>query len=352
MKKGLILGFIFLIFSVLLPSVYAKSQKDGIKVSNKYFSFTLPYEAKGTFIAVKKDKEIFIYEKASKKAGYGGFAFGIKAFKNPADHAMMPNGLKIGELTDKKGIIYDMVLIRPTDVQFDYTKGGGVKEYNLLYNFAEKAEPQGVCGSVYNKNQGMKGEDLYKDILKKHVTAIKEKWDSTKLEKEGMSYMYNVLSKTNENVLDKIGFIYYDSNGDGIDELFIGEITKGDWKGVIYDIYTMVDRKPAHVISGGTRNRYFACDDSFLCYDYSSGAKESGTLVYTLEENSIQLFPQVGFKYDAYENEKKPWFVSYNFWENKWENVTEQTFRERKSVFERYKRFDFVPLRKLDWIFD
>jgi hypothetical protein len=193
----------------------------------------------------------------------------------------------------------------------------------------------------------MKGEDLYKDVLKKHITAIKEKWDSVKLEDENMSYMYNVLQKNDsEKPLNRIGYIFYDVNADGIDELLVGEIIDGDWKGVIYDIYTIVNRSPKHVISGGSRNRYYVCDRTFICNEYSSGAMESGMRVYNLTENSTELFPQVSFKYDGYTNPEKPWFLSYGSEADadKWENVSEETFKERKSIFDTYERFDFIPL--------
>ena len=88
--------------------------------------------------------------------------------------------------------------------------------------------------------------------------------------------------------------------------------------------------------------------NSFICNEYSSGAKESGVRVYNLVENSTELYPQVSFKYDGYTNSKKPWFLSYG-WENehdKWENVSEDKFNERKKVFDEYKRFDFKPLNE------
>jgi hypothetical protein len=188
-------------------------------------------------------------------------------------------------------------------------------------------------------------------VLKKHITAVKEKWDSEKLETEGMSYMYNIISQTNENPLDKIGYVYYDTNFDGIDELLIGEIADGEWKGVIYDIYTMVNRKPKHVVSGGTRDRYYVCNDAFICNDYSSGAMESGTRIYILVENSTELFPQVCFKYDGYTNPDKPWFLSYgsDLNNDKWENVSEEFFNLRKKNFKVYKRFDFIPLSSVKY---
>ena len=332
--------FILIIISLFALKVYASENltpKDTI-IKSRLFSITVPEDLSG-FYEIKKEKnKISIYHKDSKKAGFGGFAFGIKAYKNPADHAVLPGSRKIGELTDKKGNLYDMVLKHPTDVQYDYTKSTQPPEiFKKLYDLGENVNIQGIKGASYHKNQGMKGKELYQKILEKHLTAINEKWDSSKLEKENMSPMYNIIPK------DKIGYIYYDVNVDGIEELLIGEITDGAWKGIIYDIYTMVNRKPKHVISGWDRNRYYVCDDSFICNEYSSGAMESGLSVYNLVENSTELYPQVSFKYDGYENKENPYFLSYS--DGKWENVSEEKFNERKEIFLKYERFNFEPLK-------
>lgn len=336
-------------FSIFKPA--DKNLTKDTTVKNKLFSITLPEELRGFYETKIEKNKISVYDKKSKKAGFGGFAFGIKAYKNPSDHAVLPGSRKLGELTDKRGNLYDIVLKHPTDVQYDYTQGPNPPEsFKLLYEVGDAINIQGIKGATYFKNQGTKGEALYKDILKKHITAINEKWDSTKLEKENMSYMYNVMSVDNkQNLLDRIGYTYYDINDDGIEELLIGEIADGNWKGVIYDMYTMVDRMPKHVISGGSRDRYYACDDVFVCREYSSGANESGTIVYILVENSTELFPQVSFKYDGYKNPKKPWFLSYgaSINDDEYENVTEETYEERKSTFDKYERFNFTPLSKV-----
>ena len=348
MRKFILLFIVYLITGAITytnasvnESVYIHTDKGLSKdtiIKNRLFSITVSGKLKGFYEAKKEKDKISVYHTESKKAGFGGFVFGIKAYKNPSDYASLPGGRKIGELVNKKGQIYDMVLKYPTDVQYDYTKGVNPPEtFKRLYDLGEWINIQGVNGAVYYKKQGTKGKELYKDILQKHITAINEKWDSIKLEKENLSYMYNIIPK------EKIGYAYYDVNADGIDELLVGEIGDGAWKGVIYDIYTMVDRKPQHVISGGNRNRYYVCDDAFVCNEYSSGALESGVRVYNLVENSTELYPQVSFKYDGYANPKKPYFISYS--DDKWENVTEQYFNERKKVFEKYERFNFIPLK-------
>ena len=350
MKKWLFSGILITVLTVTSTvCAYAKSSNTDsyTMVKNKLFAVAIPKDLKGQYKTRIKKDTISFFHKESEKAGFGGFAFAIRAYKNPADHAVLPGSRKIGELTDKKGILYDIVLKHPTDVQYDYTKSTEAPDtFKTLYKLGDVADVRSVKGTKYHKAQGTKGEYLYKDTLKKHIELINKNLDSNQLENENISYMYNVLAQGNKNVLDKVGYTYYDLNADGIDELIIGEIADGDWKGVIYDIYTMVNRKPKHVISGGARNRYYACDGTFICNEYSSGAGESGLRTYILIENSTELFPQVSFKYDSYTNKEKPWFISYGSDINKdeWESMDEKDFKERKSVFERYERFDYTPL--------
>ena len=122
MKKLSIIAAVFIFFTAT-SYVYAKTDSPKpLKVKNRYFEITMPETVRGLYEDnIQKDR-ICIYDKASKKAGFGGFAFGIKVYKSPADHAVLPGSRKIGELTDKRGNLYDVVLKHPTDVQYDYTK--------------------------------------------------------------------------------------------------------------------------------------------------------------------------------------------------------------------------------------
>ena len=352
MRKILISGIILFLFCVIISPVYAGlsdvfrlKKHETINISNSFFSFYVPEKLTGLYEVKKTKFGIYMYDKPSKKAGFGGFAFGIQLFEKPSDHAMMPGSKKVGEFEDKKGVIYDVVLHHPTDVQYDYVNQKSAS-YDVLYDYADvvvkNIKPKNNCKYYYQR--GAKGKGLYNNILEKHLTAIKEKWDSIRLEKEDMSYMYNVIALSGKSAAEKIGYTYFDINGDGIEELLIGEIADGDWKGIVYDLYTMVNRKPVHVISGGSRDRYYVCDGYFICNEYSGGAYESGMLVYILTENSTELFPQVGFKYDGYTNKENPWFISYDFANDKWQEVDEDFYNQRKSTFDKYERFDYIPL--------
>lgn len=323
------------------PSGSTKTQDSGL--TNDLFAITLPDELAGMYETDIGDDYISVFHKASKEADYGGFVFEISAKEDPS---YFESGLsaKVGELTAKDGTIYDIALTYPSDVQYDYTSEEAEKSYAKLYASAEAAARTlvGVNGAVYAYGAGMKGEELYEGILQKYVEAVKEGWDPERLEEEDMSHVYYFLRGEGDEER-RAGYCFYDVNGDGVEELLIGEIAQGGWKGVIYDIYTMVDRAPAHVVSGWERNRYYVANSHFIINEGSSSAFESFSVVYDLMPNSTELCPQMGFKFDAYENEAQPWFISYDVEGDVWENVDEATWQEHKERFE-IKRLDYAPL--------
>ena len=319
------------------------------RITNKLFSFVMPEELAGTYnVEISaEDDSVWLIDRASAEADFGGRAFGIYYAKDPGQYGMMPGGVKAGELTAADGTVYDILFARPTDVQYDYSQGEEPEAYRKLYEAGDTViqNLEALDGGTYVYGGGTKGEDLYADELAKHVQAIEEGWDSAKLEEEDMSVMYNLMKMGGDDVLERTGYAYYDVNGDGIEELLIGEIAEGDWKGIIYDMYTMVDRSPAHVFSGWDRNRYFALP-YLICNEASAGAGESYWNIYDLPVNQAELFPQLSFKTDEYENPDQPWFVSYGG-EEEWENLTEEEWNLRMDNFRDYVRFDYTPLSTL-----
>lgn len=319
---------------------------DSAVEANDLFSLSLPEALAGTYEVERDETGIRVYDKASREADAGGYAFGVLACADPSEYGFT-NNKKVGELTAADGKLYDIVLDHPSDVQYDFTQGGVPEAYKRLYDAGEKIvqDMQGVNGSVYTYGAGTKGADLYGDVLRSLTTAVAEKWEPDQLEKAGFSMMYYSIAASDG--AGRIGYAYRDINLDGIDELLIGEIAEGDWKGIIYDVYTIADRKPVHVVSGWDRSRYFLSSEGVdLINEGSNSAFESIWTVYSLEHNSAELYPQIAYKLDAVKNEKQPWFIAYgsNFTEDAWENVTEEEWKQSKSNFEEYDRFDYTPL--------
>ena len=319
LKKLILIGVLICCFCL------KASADNGIVISNNYFSFIMPNDTKGIYTVEKIGNGIYINEKVSKKAGLIGFAFGLKIYQNPGDYVGFDGYKKIGELTDKKGVIYDMVLVRPTDVVL--SEGEAVqKNFDKLYAVGDNVEIKGINGSKYVKDKGMKGEDLYGEVLKKYKKAFTEKWTAKQYKDAGMGDVFPALNQS------KIGYAYYDVNSDGIDELIIGEINNGKKKGSFYDIYTMVNRNPKIVLKGSDVKQYFVCNDNFLCVDETlKGKKQNNLSVYGLNKNSTKTYQQAIFNYDL---DKR--------------DMSKKEFNERKSVYSsNYKKFSFIPFSEL-----
>ncbi len=327
-------------------TIYGEGVTTNIETGNKIFEITMPTELEGAYDIKSYENGYAVYDKEAEDAGFGGYAFSVYAYEEPSDYA---GGMdeKVGEIRDGDKTLYDIVIEYPSDVQYDYQKYEDEmpETYEKLYKGAgdivKTLDP--IVEGDFEWGAGCDGEDLYSDILKKHVTAMEEKWDSDRLEKEGMSPEYNSVTVAyGSDALEKVGYAYMDLNLDGVDELMIGEIAEGDLKGTIYDIYTIVDREPAHVVSGSARDRYYALEGGMICNEYSGGADLSGWQDYDIEPNTVNLLPQLGIKMDGYEDADKPWFVRYGS-DEEWNSIDEKEFDEYQSRNE-YIRLDFIPL--------
>lgn len=323
-------------------------------LSNEIFKIDVPSKFDGLYNTKVNDHSIDFYDKESMDAGNPGWVFGVQAFEGSDSWAGGPVE-KFGELKLNNGKVYDIVISYPTESQYGFSDDGTIKEmpnkYKTLYDgrFEIAEAVSGNGGEKVEKGAGAKGENIYQNVLDKHLKAIKESWDAEKLEKEKISTMYIVV-KEGGDVMTTVGYAYKDINIDGIDELLIGEISN-DGKGMIYDIYTVVDKKPTHVISGWDRNRYYVLDGGLVRNEYSNGANESGVNIYNLTSNSTELFLQVAYKYDGYTDEKKPWFKSYNTGKddkNDWESIEESEYNELDERFGKISKIDYKAFSTLN----
>lgn len=314
-------------------------------LSTAMFKVDMPAKFDGLYETKVKDNGIDFYDKECMSQGNPGWVFGVYVYDDPSEWAGGPIE-KVGELKLSDGKTYDVVIVYPTETQFGLDRPMPEKYKNLYEARFDIAKTvSGLNGEKVAAGEGAKGEKLYKSELENLITAIKEKWDSDKLESENLSTMYVTMDDGNGDVLDKVGYAYKDLNIDGIEELVIGE-TDGNSDGVIYDIFTMVDRKPKHVVSGWDRNRYYSYEGGMIVNEYSNGADESGVDVYTLTTNSTELFPQVSYKYDGYTDENNPWYIAYDKKGDDWDykSVSEQQYNELDNRFSKHEKIDFKAL--------
>ena len=319
-------------------------------LSTELITVNMPEEFKGKFYAVVDKDQISFYDKATVDEGFPGYVFSIVTSD---DNGIYVGGMftKEGEVISSDGKFYNVSVGHASEVQWDYTKSEEMPEsYAALENGIDTImqSVEGTGDSTFMYKAGTKGEDLYQYQLSRYITAMEEGWDANKLEEEGMSpEFYSLAQAEGEGALDKIGYAYMDISNDGIDELLIGEISDGDEYGIIYDIYTIVDRQAKLVASGSARDRYYALAYGGLANEYSGGAAESGVKVFELNPNSTELLPQYHLKYDAYTDEENPWFISYSS-DEEFEPMTEDEYNERLNMMlEQYVKLDYKPLSDL-----
>ncbi|SFC48921.1 hypothetical protein [Butyrivibrio sp. YAB3001] len=313
-------------------------------ISTDLITVTIPDELKGTTYANIVDDRIEIYDKAVVDSGFPGFVFSIGV---SPDCTVYAGGMyvKQGEIFASDGKIYNVGKGYASEIQWDYNEPDMPESYKKIYDSSDSiiANIQGVGQNMFSYKAGTKGEDLYFTVLDKYVTAINEGWDASKLEEEGMSPEIAVIVSNSDKPFENIGYAYVDINTDGIDDLFIGDISGGELDGAVYDIYTMVERVATHVVSGTARNRYYGYANYAILNEYSGGAAENGYIISTLTPNDTELFCQVAYKYDANENAESPWFTAYN--DMKWEAMTEDDFNAAMDrVKEGKMTLEYTPL--------
>lgn len=313
---------------------------DGIEVSNGIFKLTMPAEFDGKFVSETTDDTISIYHKESYDDEFGGLVFTVWAQQMPSDP---PNSFytKFGEMKRNNGIEYSMKIAYPTDVQWNYEKYEDVPEdYKKMFDAADSIiKTITAIDGTFEYGAGTKGDEIFGDVLNTYITSVDEGWDANKYEENDMSP--EIFAMASEGGLDSIGYAFVDINADGIEDLVIGDLRDNELKGAIYDIWTVVDGKPAHVVSGSPRDYYALSSSVFIVNHASGGANSSEFNAYIVEPNTKELFQQYSLKYDAYENEKEPYFVSYD--DDNWESITEDDYNERLNRLAA-DDIDFKPL--------
>ncbi|MCR4740538.1 MAG: hypothetical protein K5886_09825 [Lachnospiraceae bacterium] len=318
---------------------------EGYRYANDLFEIEIPESVADIIkVDVTEDRmDIFVREWFDK--GFGGHILSVWAVSLPREYAGGPY-VKIGELTGDNGDQYDMVRGYATEIQWDYELPDIPEDIKTAEDAADDilASITGADGFTYEEGAGIMGEDLYKDVLSEYAQTLGNLTEDSMFENADISEeLYVAAMNAEDDPLEEIGYAYQDINSDGIDELFIGVFGEGEFKGVVYDIYTMVDREPAFVINGTARNRYFDYGDNFICNIWSAGAGESGFDIYNLEPNSTDMVLQYGYKYDSYDDEENPWMLTYDG--EGYQTVPEDEYETAYDEMDNScVRFDYMPL--------
>ena len=185
---------------------------------------------------------------------------------------------------------------------------------------------------------GQEADGMYAEyyvLIDKISNGIENGFSENEIDELGISPLFGL----NMDFAD-FGYNMMDIDGNGIDELIIGENGSGAWDGVIYNMYTLVDGQIVRVIYGWDRNRYYLCDNGLIANEGSNGASSSMYIFYSYSGAELEL--QEAVIYDGYKDAENPWFYSTESEDvNQASNITEDEAREIIGSYN-YERIDFT----------
>lgn len=175
----------------------------------------------------------------------------------------------------------------------------------------------------------------YYELIDKISNGIENGFSENEIDELGISPLFGL----NMDFAD-FGYGMMDIDGNGIDELIIGENGSGAWDRVIYNIYTIVDGQMVRVICGWDRNRYYLCDNGLIANEGSNGASSSMYTFYSYSGAELEL--QEAVIYDGYKDAENPWFYSTESEDvNQASNITGDEAGEIIGSYN-YEKIDFT----------
>ena len=112
------------------------------------------------------------------------------------------------------------------------------------------------------------------------------------------------------------GYMTKDLNGDGVDELILGQYAvspdfkDSDWDGAIYDVYTIENGKMVQIVDGWARNVFHLLEDGTFENIGSGGAAYTAYSYYEVAGNELKLKESIFTDYIDDAQTETGWFRS------------------------------------------
>ena len=116
-------------------------------------------------------------------------------------------------------------------------------------------------------------DEIINKIVDVNMDGTGDLW--SKLEEQNICKLL-----ASSSVLEQCGFYLIDLDGDGIEEMLLGENGEDAYDGVVYEIYSIKDGELIKLCEGGERERYYLCPDNIIYCTGSSGADNTNYEFY------------------------------------------------------------------------
>ncbi len=156
------------------------------------------------------------------------------------------------------------------------------------------------------------GYAAYDAIIQNYISGFEAGWGSADFDEYGLCYLAAYLSGA-----DGMGYYLTDLDGDGTEELLVGEKGEKDdeyaedaYTGMFYEMYTLdADTEDAVCVAvSGERSRYYLCTDGTIGYEGSGGYNYFCTGHYQFNGSALEVLSFV--LYDGNYDSENPYFYS------------------------------------------
>lgn len=191
--------------------------------------------------------------------------------------------------------------------------------------------------------------EAYKDIIDRtYEIIIADKQDMT-AEEGTVGIIEACMGFETEEALSHIGYMLYDVDGNGVEELMIADMGEGYWNNRILSMYTLSDGKPVLVIDGWARNRFYILNDGSTIYNEgSNGAAYTIFATYHMAEDGISLAPIDYYFSDCLDASVQEWGWFHNTtgeWDVEKSEIVE--FEDKNEPWEMQEEFE-AQIKHLD----
>lgn len=159
--------------------------------------------------------------------------------------------------------------------------------------------------------------NTYQDILDNaYAVIVADRVDDIITSDEVFSFVgirEALLGRDTDEALAGIGYMFYDVDGNGTEELIIADMLDDDggpWDNRILLMYSLAGGKPVLVIDGWSRNRYYLLDDGTIYHEGSSSAAYSVFANFRMAEDGISLEVIDYYSSGYYGDSEWGWFHS------------------------------------------
>ena len=150
------------------------------------------------------------------------------------------------------------------------------------------------------------------DTYEADMDVLKNNLKSTIFAENPNYYLDSHLSECRMGKLSDIGFLYYDINDDGIDELIFNAVDSTNKSLYTISIYTQYSNNAYGLCFGWSRNRYYCGSDGYIYSEGSSGASSSSFEKLSINFDLYELYCINHLRLEYIDETSSPWYYSDN----------------------------------------